>query len=180
VKLKTVTLHLIAITVTVLVATTFTTPSTLIYTSYTVVPKSIGELARESDLIVVAKVIEILPSKLDTSDPKMIRIWTDIRLQVERYIKAPSNSSTVEVRLAGGTANGVTHIVSGGVELEAGQRVLLFLKKEPNTIWGDHFFVHGFVQGRYLLDDGSALNEDPAKGTSEKALIAEIQKALSH
>jgi hypothetical protein len=170
---------LAAVLAAVFAAAVLAAQSSIPNTSYSLVPKNVSELARESDLIVVAKVKEILPSRLDTSDPKTPRVRTDVDLGVERVIKGALNGGMVEVRFAGGTADRTTQVVSGEVRLEAGQRVLIFLKKEPETVWGDHFFVHGFTQGRYLLtEDGRALNEDPARNTSEVALIAEIQRAL--
>lgn len=147
-------------------------------TSYSLIPLNVSELAKQSDLIVIANVKEALPSMLDTSNLKSPHVWTDVVLDVEKTLKGPVNGTTVAVRLAGGTAWGITQIVSPEAELSKGERVLLFLKKEPNTIRGDHYGVLGAIQGKYLLTDGLAVNFDQSRNTSEKMLIGEIESTL--
>lgn len=147
-------------------------------TSYTLVPMTVEELAQSADNILIGKVSKIQPSIVENSRGRL-RVWTDVVVKVERYLKVDSTDSYVTVRLSGGRTLQVEELVSGGVMLNEGERVLLFIKKEPNTIWGDNYFVHGMIQGKYLLKNELALNQDPSRNTAETKLTAEIMSTLN-
>src|SRR3972149_8011484 len=79
---------------------------TEIRVSYMLLPMNVNELAKQSDMIVIARVKEIQPSVLDAGGPKGTWVWTDVVLDVERTLKGSVNDTNVSVRLGGGTGGG--------------------------------------------------------------------------
>ncbi|MEM2923778.1 MAG: hypothetical protein QW560_05140 [Candidatus Nitrosocaldus sp.] len=58
------------------------------------------------------------------------------------------------------------------------ERVLLFIAdKEPNTIWGDNYYLAGMKLGKYSLVDGKAYGPEYPEGIDENTSIAKIQSA---
>jgi len=151
---------------------------TQVNTSYTLVPMTVKELAQSTDNILIGKVTRIQPSIVENTGGTS-RVWTDVVVEVEKYLKVAPTERYVTLRLAGGRMAQVEEIVSESVTLNEGERVLLFIKKELNTIWGDNYFVHGMIQGKYLLKNGYALNQDSSRNTMEEDLVTEIIMALN-
>ncbi|MEM4252508.1 MAG: hypothetical protein QXE84_03185, partial [Candidatus Nitrosotenuis sp.] len=57
--------------------------------------------------------------------------------------------------------------------------VLLFLSKEPGTIYGDSYYLTGVTQGVYKIKGDVAEQEIPGRTTTESALVQKIQQALN-
>lgn len=133
------------------------------------------DLNNYSDVIVIGTVSEILPGKWNTIDgnrPDKANsefnqgdlIYTDIIINVDKYLKNPLPSKEIVVRVIGGTVGNDT--VTSDVEpnFKPDEKVLLYLAKDISPITNigqEHFLVTGSLQGKYTLtDDRKAIRPD--------------------
>ncbi|MGB9928667.1 MAG: hypothetical protein ACPK85_09720 [Methanosarcina sp.] len=143
------------------------------------------QLNNYSDIIMIGTVKEILPSKWNSADgkrPGNIKkfsihnfIYTDVVVNVDRYLKNQLPSEVITVRLDGGTVGKDTFIMSGEANLKLGEKVLLYLQKDTNPdikdIGPEHYRVTGGLQGKFTLDDnGKAIRPD--KSTTLDKLLS--------
>jgi hypothetical protein len=135
-----------------------------------------ADLNNRSYAIVIGTVKEILPPKWNTVDGKQPDkgvtelssddlIYTDIFINVEKYVKNPLPSKDVVVRVVGGTVENVTMSSDDESSFKSGERVLLYLSKDthPDTkdVGSEHFVVTGHMQGKFTLTaDGQAIAND--------------------
>jgi hypothetical protein len=85
------------------------------------------DLLDRADVIVVATVLESSSRELADRD-----IVTDSRLQIEEVLKGSVASGTVTVTQLGGFANGRGIVVPGSANYVPGERVLAFLRQNPD------------------------------------------------
>jgi len=135
------------------------------------------ELSNYSDTIVIGTVKEILPPRWNTASGKRpLRlfnkfeypddvIYTDIVISVDEYLKNPSSSGELIVRVTGGTVGDFSMTTDADPSFNTGEKVLLFLRKDTNShtkdIGPEHFIVTDFYRGKYTLtEDGKAITPD--------------------
>lgn len=146
------------------------------------------ELSNRSEMIIVGTVKEILPSKWTSVDGKRPNgidsfslensIYTDITINVDKYLKNPSSSKEVTVRLDGGTVGNDTLEANYEPMFKPGEKVLLFLTEDVVTstsnIEPKHLRVTGCMLGKFTLtDDGKAVRRD--KTVSQDELLSTIK-----
>ncbi|WP_440947841.1 hypothetical protein ACSAZL_06220 [Methanosarcina sp. T3] len=130
-------------------------------------------LANKSDVIVIGEVKEILPGKWTTANGKKPiivddeRIYTDVIIGVEEYLKNPQLSEEITVRVMGGEVGEDRVIVTDEAEFEPGEKVLLFLTREdPFTekLGGEHFRVTSWAHGKFKIVDDHAIRPKVMEG----------------
>lgn len=87
----------------------------------------------------------------------------------------------ITVRIQGGQVGDATTISHIDASFEEGEHVLVFVAgPEPESIWGDNYYVAGMLTGKYTIDDfGKAEKQlDPEK-KNESDLKDEIKKHRS-
>jgi hypothetical protein len=105
----------------------------------TLLKMSFGDLARESDRIVVGTVTGIEGEW----DPTLNFIRSNVTLDVEQSLRGQS-PDTIVLRNPGGYVGGMAQTAQGVAEFEVGERVVVFL-----TTWADGTpKVLGYVQGK--------------------------------
>lgn len=121
-------------------------------------------LNKNAESVVIGRVVEILPPKWDIPDgrqPALLPwsdtlIYTDAIVQVDRVVKG-SVPSRIVVRTIGGAIGIYSVVVEGETNLEAGQKVLLFLTKEgqlDNKAGDDGaYWVVGSQHGKFTVTD---------------------------
>ncbi|AAM07816.1 TPA: hypothetical protein HA338_01990 [Methanosarcina acetivorans] len=143
--------------------------------SYLVEYLSPDELAKNSDLVLIGSVKEILPARWNTPDggqPKNVMedldsnevIYRDVVISVDEYLKNPLSSNEVVVRVLGGTAGNLTMDVEDEPSFEPGEDVLLYLVDDTHqatkNLGLEHFVVCGCFQGKFsLTEDGKAVSK---------------------
>lgn len=142
------------------------------------------DLSKNSDVIVMGTVKEILPSRWNSVDgkrpDKVVEfgpydlIYTDIVISVDKYVKNPLSSEDVIVRV-GGTVGNDSMAVEDEPSFKTGEKVLLYLTKDtsPGTkdIGPEHFKVTGYIQGKFALtDDGRAIGWNNESVSQEELL----------
>ena len=149
----------------------------------------IEELSNRSEMIVIGTVKEIHPSKWTSADGKRPNgidsfslensIYTDITISVDKYLKNPSSSKEVTVRVDGGTVGNDTLEADYAPAFKPGEKVLLFLTEDAvistKDIKPEHFKVTACSLGKYTLtDDGQAIGD--YKTISQDELLSKIKE----
>lgn len=147
------------------------------------------ELSNLSEMIIIGTVKEITPSKWNSIDGKRPcgidsfslenLIYTDITISVDKYLKNPSSSKEVTVRVDGGTVGNDTLEIDCEPTFKSGEKILLFLTKDVTNrtkdIGPEHFKVTGCMQGKFALtNDGKAVRPD--KTVSQEELLSTIKE----
>lgn len=125
-------------------ATPFTARATI------VVPQSIEKMAQGAATVVRAKVL----TGQSAWDADHRRIHTYTELQVLETVVGEAPRGALVVRTMGGAVGDIGMRVSGVATFEAGEEVVLFLRKDP--LDGAHFQVIGMSQGKYTVDRSGA------------------------
>jgi len=127
---------------------------------------SVEELAKESDVVVIGRVREILPARWDTADGRQPaelsghKIYTDVVVEVEEYLKNPQPEKMITVRTEGGRAGNV-EMITGDASFTRGERVVLFLWKSPSGV----YVVKGGAFGKFSVVNNTAIRSEKADGT---------------
>lgn len=113
-----------------------------------------GELWREANTVVIGTVTSI------TEEEAAAETYQYVEIEVERYLKNPSESSTLVILNSirrqeeiGGVVVIDTSIINIGFRV--GEKVLVFLEKT----YPDWYSVYGGFQGKYSFIDGQAINQ---------------------
>ena len=115
--------------------------------------ETLGQMRAGADAIVVATVQGTRPGRtVQTPDGSLP--FTLVDLVVEQSIRGET-PSMITVEQTGGDANGETFLVDGdGGPYQTSQRVVLFLKQQPDT--GYYYLVN--PQGRFRIGADGRLN----------------------
>ena len=141
---------------------------------------SAEDLTQKAELVVKGKLVgyttELQYSDNDLSKPMVFTNW---ELEPKKFLKGSSNENPIIVKTLGGEYNNIRHIEKSSF-LEEGNNVILFLTVDPDSIYGDSYYITGISSGHYkIFDDGKVKNSDAKKDTTEKQLEKRIEKSLS-
>jgi hypothetical protein len=130
-------------------------------------------LSEKSDVIVTGKVKEILPSKWNSDDGKRPhdsiddfewydRIYTDVVIIVDEYLKSSGNKDEVIVRVFTGTVDGDVSTADYEASFQVGEDVLVYLIEDDweytKDLGPEHYFTLGSLQGKMTLtENGTAI-----------------------
>lgn len=137
---------------------------------------SLGQLVSMSDTIIIGYVL-YMSSKWNTSDGKKHRdddiIYTDIDILTEEYLKNPSGTEIITVRVLGGTVGQDKLEVEDQPSFNKTEKVLIFLKEDtdPRTkyIKGKHFVVTGLIQGKISILGDNKVTLDEIRNMTKDA-----------
>jgi len=132
------------------------------------IEKSLPELAREADQIVVGTV-----TGMESDSMSEEIVTTHVTLSVVESLKGTPGTAA-EFRILGGVVGDLTLMVSDAPEFQVGENVLVFLKTDEGGIarvWGE-------FQGKYAIRDGRAVNDALEQNLSLDELRAQIGQAL--
>jgi hypothetical protein len=116
---------------------------------------SIEELTEKADVILIGTVEEVF----HPSAPKMYR---QVTVSVERYLKNRLEADTVIVVARGATIGNITLWVEDQPEFQESERVLLFLRDDPSFLFENpqgFYEVVGMVQGKFNIGSDSAISD---------------------
>jgi len=138
------------------------------------IPLNIEEMTETADVILIGTVEEVFHSPA----PKMYR---QVTLSVERYLKNPLETKTVTVVARGATVGNTTIWVEDQPEFQESERVLLFLRDDPSFLFENpqgFYEVVGMVQGKFTVGSDSAIS-DAGQVIEDGLRVGEIQFKLS-
>jgi hypothetical protein len=119
-----------------------------------------SKLWEKSDTIIIGTVTSI------TSEESGDRMFNSVEVEVERYLKNPSEASTLVIHYTTytlrewATPEGTVYEWISGIErmlgFKVGEKVYVFLRQ----VTPDFYEVLGGSQGKYSIFDGVAMNSD--------------------
>jgi len=136
-------------------------------------------LAEQSEFAIKGKVVSItsLPVQFYSGIPS---INTDVTIDVEKDLFGKYTGKQITVRISGGEFDNYKISSDASPTFEVGKKVLVLVHEpEPESIFGDSYYVSGWELGKYDLSDGQAKNKRSDKNMSESDLTTKVQKAKS-
>lgn len=129
-------------------------------------------LAQNVPYAIKGNVTDIAKVPPQVDDLGIVDVFTDVVITVDEDLLGKYTEKTITLRVRGGdTGNGVV-VVDGAPDFKIGEPVfVLVAEKEPDSIYGNNYYVAGMQHGKYSLDDaGNALSKDPSKNMSYENL----------
>ncbi|MBI5145781.1 MAG: hypothetical protein HZA84_01010, partial [Thaumarchaeota archaeon] len=147
------------------------------------VPYTAEDLAKLSKYIIIGKVIDIKPTIPDEKAIQLDNLSVflyDVSIKVEDELKDQYTDDTIKFRIMSDRNIGfLSKSIEDSQKFQIGERVLVFLAdKEPESVWGDSYYVAGVTMGKYVLVDGMAYGTDYANGINISELLVKIQKSI--
>ncbi len=135
-------------------------------------------LAENTPFAIKGTVIELIQIPID-ENAFVKDVYTDVVIAVKEDLSGKYTEDTITVRIQGGETETAKYVYDGSPEFTLGEKVLILVAdKEPESIFGDNYYVAGWQHGKYNLDqEGEAKNKDSDRDMSEKSLEDKIKKA---
>ena len=86
--------------------------------------------------------------------PSVYTVWT---IEHSETFRGDAGNKT-EFVVDGGTYNNIVQDVMHNTELNKGDNVIVFLTKESDSIYKDHYYMVGIESGIYKISNGKAAN----------------------
>ncbi len=138
------------------------------------VEMDIPTLSKKADTILIGTVKSKLPSAKDNSKKRLSKVYTDVIVVPEKYLKNPQDSPELKVRLAGGKTDDAWVWVEDEASLERGEHVLLFLSKDAEA--RDVWTVTGLCQGKFNISGSKVKQQFSDEEIELNRLEQQIQK----
>ena len=140
---------------------------------------TLEELASGTKYAIIGKVKQVTPvivEKNADEHRKYKTIFSDVKIQVEKDLNNLYSEDIISVRIQGGQIGNLKTVAELNPTFKVNERVLFFVAdKEPNSIWGDNYYVAGLHLGKYSLSDGDANREKVNDKQTERDLVSKIQ-----
>lgn len=136
-------------------------------------------LAENTPFAIKGKVIDLVDVPIQIDEVGIGNVLTDVVINVKKDLSGQYTDDTITVRVQGGETDTAKYVHQHAPEFAIGEKVfILVADKEPESIYGDNYYVAGLQHGKYNLDeDGKAKNKDSNKDTSLKSLEDKVKKA---
>ena len=138
---------------------------------------SLEELAGETAYAIIGNVKEITPVVVET-ERMSATVFSDVVITVKEDLADRYEKEEITVRIQGGIAGDLETISEPSAKFTAGDDVLFFVaEKEPDSMWGDNYYVAGGYLGKYQLgDDGIAHRDKVLDSVATEELISAIKQ----
>lgn len=142
---------------------------------------TLEELASGTKYAIIGTVKQITPVLIENqvSDQRetVKTVFSDVVVMVQKDLNGNYNEKEITVRIQGGQVDHLKTVAVLMPTFEKNERVLFFVaEKEPNSIWGDNYYVAGLYLGKYNLNDGEATQDITDKKYIESDLVSKIQQ----
>jgi hypothetical protein len=139
---------------------------------------TVDDLAKRSKYLIIGTVTDITSTQPIVDELHTVtKIYSDVTVKLENDLTGQYTGNQITVRIQGGETDTVRVISEIDPQFAMGQRVLLFVAdKEPDTIWGDHYYVTGLKLGKYDLIHGKAVGPEHPDGIDELQFTAKIKQ----
>lgn len=140
---------------------------------------SIEELSQGATYAISGKVKQIESTIVIRDDRQYV--FSDVTINVKDDLFGNYNEKEITVRIQGGQVDDISTVSHVDASFEKNERVLVFVAGiEPNSIWGDNYYVAGMFTGKFNLDEnGDAKKSFDNTKYVEKDLKDKIQKHRS-
>ena len=106
--------------------------------------------------------------------PSVYTVWT---IEHSETFKGGTDDKT-EFVVNGGTYNNIVQDAMHKTELNKGDDVIVFLTKDPDSIYKDHYYMVGIESGIYKISDDKATN-DYVKSSYDADSFKEMFRTLN-
>lgn len=130
--------------------------------------KLLKELSEKSDLIIEGKVIK----QNSSWNREKTRIYTEVTLQVDEYLKGNNGNKTIVVKTPGGEVGEVGELYTHMPRFKNDEQVLLFVKEDKRD---KSLKVSNGEEGRITVYDDKLTGE---KVTSTRQKISGLKKEI--
>jgi len=136
-------------------------------------------LAEKTPYAIKGKVIDLIPVDEKTDEHGIVDVFTDVVIDVKKDISEQYAENTITVRIRGGETDTAIYEYEHAPEFAVNENILILVAdKEPESMFGDNYYVAGLDQGKFNLDiKGEAKNKNSDRSMSEKSLEDKIKKA---
>ncbi len=121
---------------------------------------TLEDLIKVSDTAVTGKVTAILPAKQDENRSPQTYFYTDVVIQVERYLYGQPQSKQIAVRVDGGRIGNIVMMAGDEAEFTLGEECTVFLghrsyvDRAPEGFTNENYYSVWFgAWGKYHLND---------------------------
>ena len=138
---------------------------------------TLEQLASGTKYAIIGKVTQITPIAVETERMEET-VFSDVVVKVKEDLNGLYDKKEISVRIEGGTVDNLQTISEVTAEFEVGEKVLFFVAdKDPDSMWGDNYYVAGGYLGKYSLDDNGNAHRDKINDSiGEKDLVSKIKK----
>ncbi len=138
------------------------------------------DMAKRAQYVLIGTVRDKIVSSIDEDPARWNKpmVYTDVVIDVEQDVANKYKDSQVTVRTLGGKTDKYWVNVSFSPTFEIGEKVLIFVSKEPGSEMGDNYLVLAQQFGKYKIDGGKAYGKDRENGIDQDQFIREIRSAL--
>ena len=138
---------------------------------------SVEELSQGTPFAIIGKVTQITPVLVDTEIGE--KVFSDVTVKVQKDLNDAYDQKEITVRVLGGEAETIKTISHFSTTFEKNEKVLFFVAdKEPNSIYGDNYYVAGVAVGKYRIHNDKAVKSaDPHETENLDDLVEKIKKS---
>lgn len=144
--------------------------------SFDEVAFTLPELVSASELIIKGSVLDVtsFEKKVDP-EHKMPWIFSIAKVQVQDVLKGESTEKIVRVQLYGGETEERVFL-SEGHDVKVTDDVIMFLERDPESIYGSNYALVSPISSMYLIDDDVAKHYYEEKSLSVDSLKESINR----
>lgn len=139
------------------------------------------DMAKRAQYVLIGTVNDKTVSSVDHDPARWEKpmVYTDVTIDVDQDVAEKYKDQQITVRTLGGKTDKYWINVSYSPTFEIGDKVLIFVSREPGSEMGDNYFVLAQEFGKYKIVDGKAYGKDRENGTDLDQFTQEIRSALS-
>ena len=120
---------------------------------------SVEDLSEGAKYVINGKVKDIQPVEDDSMGETIV--FSDVTIKVKEELFGNYDEKEITVRVMGGETPNVKHISHDDASFEKNEHVLVFVAgPEPDSIWGNNYYVAGLELGKYKFENGKAIQKD--------------------
>ncbi len=136
-------------------------------------------LAKNTPYAIEGKVVDLIPIPMQYDAVGIGTVFTDVVIDVEKDLGMKYVDDTITVRVQGGETDTAKYVYEDSPKFARGEKVFIIVAdKEPESVYGDNYYVAGLQHGKYNLDEsGKAKNSNPDKNMSHKELEDKVRQA---
>jgi len=149
--------------------------------SAVIVNFTLEDLIKNADTAVTGEVTAILPAKQDETRLPQTYFYTDVIIQVERYLYGKSQTDYIAIRVDGGRIGDIVMMAEDEPEFTLGEECTVFLgrrsyvDKTPDGFTNENYYSVWYgLWGKFYLNDGILVS--PGKNYSLSDVEQEIAK----
>jgi len=135
-------------------------------------------LAENTPYAIKGKVIDLVEVPVQYDAVGIGNVFTDVVIDVTKDLNNKYTDDIITIRVQGGETDTAKYVYESSPAFALGEKVFIFVAdKEPESIYGDNYYVAGLQHGKYNMDEpGNAKNKNSDRDMTVKELEDIIKK----